>query len=327
MSRRPGASKAVFRWLRVPIITLAAALAVALILLPLYAGKGSNRGISVDENEKSAYIDIPGGSFAEGGESVSDEDRVFRVGDSDPEVSNIQTRLMALYYMASDEPCDDYNLSVANAIKLFQRTHNMVQTGEADRPLLDLLYSDSAKEYVLEYGNMGEDVATLQERLDALGYYDDKQNGYFGVATEDALEGFQLVNDLPVDGRADIVTRELLFSLDALDPNGRPIDLESFFADVTEEPTPVPVLTAEPTPVPTATPEPTATPTAAPTHTPSPVPTANPTHTPTPRPTATPRPTNTPKPTYTPRPTNTPRPTYTPRPTNTPRPTHTPKPT
>lgn len=268
MSRRPGASKAVFRWLRVPIITLAAALAVALILLPLYARKGSNRGISVDENEKSAYIDIPGGPSAEGGECVSDEDRVFRVGDSDPEVSNIQTRLMALYYMASDEPCDDYNLSVANAIKLFQRTHNMVQTGEADRPLLDLLYSDSAKEYVLEYGNMGEDVATLQERLDALGYYDDKQNGYFGVATEDALEGFQLVNDLPVDGRADIVTRELLFSLDALDPNGRPIDLESFFADVTEEPTPVPVLTAEPTPVPTATPEPTATPTAAPTHTP-----------------------------------------------------------
>ena len=48
------------------------------------------------------------------------------------------------------------------------------------------------------------DVGTLQERLNELGYYDALMNGYFGVATEQALEDFQAMNDLVIDGKAGI---------------------------------------------------------------------------------------------------------------------------
>ncbi|MCR5809252.1 MAG: peptidoglycan-binding protein [Clostridiales bacterium] len=349
MSRNTGSAKAVLRWLRVPIITICAALAVALIALPILNNKERT-----SPEDQHAAVETAAPSHTEGIPVPTEDEpdfsgKVFRVGDVDNEVINIQTRLMALFYMASDEPCNVYNQSVANAVKLFQRTHYMSQTGEADEDLLELLFSPVAKEYVLEYGNVGEDVSTLQERLNELGYYDDKQNGYFGVATERALEEFQQINSLETDGKADFFTRELLFSPAALDSEGRPSEIDIFPTDpidvtpepyVTETPeiteaptetpipteTPVPTDTPEPTVVPTASPTPVPPPTATPTATPRPTPVPTATPTPTPRPTATPTPT--PKPTATPKPTPVPTatPTPTPKPTRTPKPTATPTP-
>lgn len=72
---------------------------------------------------------------------------------------------MLLGYLPSDEPSDVFNKPLEQAVKLFQRANHLAQSGEADETLLRLLYSDAPAEYVIEYGNVGNDVRMLQERL------------------------------------------------------------------------------------------------------------------------------------------------------------------
>ena len=128
---------------------------------------------------------------------------IFKLGDSSSIITGIQSRLMSLGYMESDEPSEYFGYPLETAVKLFQRANNMTQTGEVDNLLLSLLYSESPAQYVIEYGNIGNDVAMVQDRLNQLGYYSDKINGYYGTATLDAVEVFQAYNGLDVSGRTD----------------------------------------------------------------------------------------------------------------------------
>ena len=130
--------------------------------------------------------------------------KVYKLGDCDKHVSDMQQRLMLLGYLPSDEPSDVFNKPLEQAVKLFQRANHLAQSGEADETLLRLLYSDAPAEYVIEYGNVGNDVRMLQERLMQLGYYSEKINGYFGTATRTAVEQFRLSNNLPEIGRAHV---------------------------------------------------------------------------------------------------------------------------
>lgn len=205
----------------------------------------------------------------------------YRIGDSDPQIALIQTRLMDLYYLSADEPSDRFIAPLEDAIKLFQRAHHLTQTGEADPLLRSLLFSDSAKTYLMEYSNSGNDVLMLQQRLAQLGYYSDKQNGYFGTATKKALIKFQSLNNLEVNGTADRTTFDTLFSADAISlvqdvPTPAPSPTQDIVAPTPAyQATPTPSHHETPTPVPTHTPAPEVTPvppTAAPTITPSPTP-------------------------------------------------------
>lgn len=144
--------------------------------------------------------------------------------------------------MGSDEPTDYYGPVTQSAVMAFQRAHHLKESGDADEQTLALLYSDSAKSYVLNSGCSGEDVLTLQTELKELGYYEDKLNGYFGTATTRATAAFQKKNKLDITGEADYGTLELLYS-----PKAKPLI----------DPTPTPTPT--PTPKPTKTPKPTAT--------------------------------------------------------------------
>lgn len=235
---------------------------------------------------------------------------VYKLGDNDEHIRDIQQQLMLLGYLPSDEPSETFNTPLEQAVKLFQRANHLKQSGEADETLLRLLFSDKPAEYTIEYGNSGNDVRMLQERLAQLGYYSAKTNGYFGTATRTAVEQFRLSNGLVEGSVVDFETFNLIFSSYAVDDGVPPI--ETLTPEYSASPAPSPVPSASPTAAPTAAPTPR--PTAVPTSAPSSVPTSKPTPKPTPTPTPTPKPTPTPTPTPKPTPSPSPAPTATPAP-------------
>ena len=96
--------------------------------------------------------------------------RLLKLGDTDPVVADIHERLAELQYMDGDEPSEYFGEPIEAALKRFQRIHHMKETGEADELTQEMLFSDKAAMYKLQQGDEGEDVESLQERLQDLGY-------------------------------------------------------------------------------------------------------------------------------------------------------------
>ena len=175
----------------------------------------------------------------------------LQLNDVYPAVEQLHSRLVELGYLESDEPSETYNEATAAAVALFQRTLDLEMTGVADSALQEQLFSDDAASYEMKLGDNGSDVRGMQSLLAELGYYTDKVNGYFGVATEEALKAFQQKNGMDVDGVFNTDDRDLLYSPDAkpaVDPTPTP-----------KPATPKPATTSKPTTTkkPTATQKPT----------------------------------------------------------------------
>ena len=204
----------------------------------------------------------------------------LRLGDDNASVENLQKRLIDLGYLDSDVPGSQYNDSIANAVILFQRSCDMEQTGVADSDTQTSLYGANAQAYRIKRSDTGSDVLRMQQRLEELGYYTDRANGYFGPNTEQAVMMFQAINKLTVSGELDYDAWTVLYSEDA-----QPVPVLP-----TDEPTP------EPTPKPTATKRPSSDRTAKPTKRATPKPTKHKTNDPdtTAKRTATPKPTKRP---------------------------------
>jgi len=75
--------------------------------------------------------------------------------------------------------------------------------------------ADVTPEPPLRNGSQGEKVWKLQERLKALGYYQDEVDGQFGPGTREAVIAFQKANGLDADGMAGEETQRVLYSEDA----------------------------------------------------------------------------------------------------------------
>ncbi|MBR5948724.1 MAG: SH3 domain-containing protein [Clostridia bacterium] len=206
-----------------------------------------------------------------------EEGETLSVGDNDAIIPEIVNMLASLGYIEADEPAEVFNEPMENAVKLFQRSNNMNQTGEVDNLMLDILYCGTPAEYVIEQGNSGDDVKMVQERLTDLGYYDEKVNGYYGTSTQTAIEDFQILNDLDVSGVVDSGTFSTLFSYEARACVEEPLpsEAEEAPAEVTaaEQPadndrwdpdeiskTTAPSSVPRPTPAVTSTPAPTSEP-------------------------------------------------------------------
>lgn len=177
---------------------------------------------------------------------------LLQENDDYPAVMNLQTRLMELGYLDSDEPTTFFNSATTVAVSLFQRTIDSKMDGVATSELQESLFSEDAIPYEMKLGDSGTDVESMQSRLNELGYYESKINGYFGTATEDALKAFQTKNKLGADGIFSVADRDLLYS-----PDARPK------IDPTPTPSPTPTPTKKPTttkkPSATATPKPSST--------------------------------------------------------------------
>ena len=168
---------------------------------------------------------------------------LLKQNDNYPSVMNLQLRLMELGYLDSDEPTTHYGRATAAAVSLYQRTLDYEMNGVADSALQEHLFSNDAEPYEIKLGDTGSDVESMQSRLSELGYYTEKESGFFGVATETAVKAFQKKNSIDVDGVFHYDDRELLFS-----PDARPA----------VDPTPTPSPTPKATKKPTKTPKPSA---------------------------------------------------------------------
>ena len=67
----------------------------------------------------------------------------------------------------------------------------------------------------LQFGDSGEDVRRLQERLREFGFYDGEMTGEFDEATKDSVVRFQESEGLTPDGFVGIMT---MHELDLLEP-------------------------------------------------------------------------------------------------------------
>lgn len=153
-------------------------------------------------------------------------------------VRNLQRYLRQLSY--EDEsitapPIDGiFERDTEQALRDFQRTQGIEQTGSADERTWELLYAAYRASlanknlpqsvdifprmpmgYRMRLGSRGFTVTVLQyilQELEALygGMRDVTQSGVYDPATEAAVREFQRVNRLPVTGEVDLLTWNLL---------------------------------------------------------------------------------------------------------------------
>ena len=139
-------------------------------------------------------------------------------GDNGAIIATIQSRLMELGYMDSDEPTQHFGPLTQSALKSFQRHNGLGEDGICGQATYDMLMNAEAKVYVMQLDDSGPDVEGVQQRLYELGYLDNKANikGVFGEKTEAAVKEFQKKNDLKADGKVGAKTLEMLYGEDVV---------------------------------------------------------------------------------------------------------------
>lgn len=257
-ARLPRPRPALFtRGARTSIIVLVSVCLVSFVLIPLflsrseganaiYVATGVRYVATPTPVPQSLYIDEPDAEPSVSPDPTNEvqisQYSLLQENDDYPAVENLQVRLMELGYLDSDEPTTHFGSATTVAVSLVQRTMSANMDGIATSDLQEYLFSDEVLPYEIKLGDSGPDVESMQERLTELGYYTDKINGYFGVATESALQDFEVKNKLDVDGAFSVADRDLLYS-----PSARPK------IDPTPTPAPTPKRTPAPTPKPSKT--------------------------------------------------------------------------
>ncbi|TSD99263.1 N-acetylmuramoyl-L-alanine amidase [Skermania sp. ID1734] len=159
----------------------------------------------------------------------------LRHGDHGPAVAEVRGTLAGLgfiddgasatdresgsgHYWAADAVFDE---TLDGAVRAFQQQRGLLVDGVVGpatyRALKEASYRLGARTliYQLSAPMYGDDVATLQRRLQDLGFYVDRVDGYFGAQTHEALIAFQREIGLSADG---ICGPDTLRSLELLGP-------------------------------------------------------------------------------------------------------------
>ncbi|WP_327111181.1 N-acetylmuramoyl-L-alanine amidase [Nocardia sp. NBC_01730] len=156
----------------------------------------------------------------------------LRHGDTGPAVAEVRSTLASLgflhahvstgragareYWMDKDAIFDHH---LDSAVRAFQQHRGLLVDGVVGpatyRALKEASYRLGARTliYQLSAPLYGDDVATLQRRLQDLGFYVHRVDGYFGPHTHDGLTAFQREIGLAADG---ICGPDTLRSLDLL---------------------------------------------------------------------------------------------------------------
>ena len=157
-----------------------------------------------------------------------------RIGDSGDDVTLVQSRLYTLGYY--DGKIDGkFGSGTYEAVLTFQECNFLTADGICGSETISVLFSGDAiyngnepeatpyseieisedDVTTLEIGSMGTAVLNVQQRLYELGYYISRLDGVYLDDDMEAVELFQEVNGLTVDGKAGYQTQVLLFSDDA----------------------------------------------------------------------------------------------------------------
>lgn len=159
-------------------------------------------------------------------------DRTLRYGMTGEDVVLVQKRLIALGYLKITAD-GTYGNSTVTAVKAFQKAHGLTVDGVAGTNTYNKLFSDSAipapeepagttivPNRTLSQGDTGDDVKSLQQRLQALKYLSGIADGEYGSETAAAVKAFQQMNNLNATGKGNSATYVRLYSEDALTASG-----------------------------------------------------------------------------------------------------------
>ena len=185
----------------------------------------SANGLKVDgkagyDTQKKLYSDD-----AIRGNAVVTTSSTLRYGSEGPEVVSLQNRLIALGYLTGSAD-GKFGRDTRNALIAFQKANGLVRDGVAGAKTLAALQSTSVVSNTVEtgttlkIGSASSAVATLQNRLIALGYLTGKADGIFGTKTSLAVIAFQKANGLTPDGIAGAKTIAKLNKPNAVSATG-----------------------------------------------------------------------------------------------------------
>ena len=141
------------------------------------------------------------------------QNKMLKKGDDSPTVAIVQTRLMELGYMDSDEPTEHFSSITEAALIRFQKHNDIQGTGELGEGTWLLLMNEGVEACVMQDGDEGDDVEGVQTRLYELGYLGKNFiTGTYGEKTTDAVADFQKANGLASDGMVGHETLEILYA-------------------------------------------------------------------------------------------------------------------
>lgn len=163
----------------------------------------------------------------------------LRMGDRGDSVKTLQARLIELGYLTGKAD-GIFGAATQKAVIAFQKNSSLSSDGKAGNVTQNLLYSSSAKTAsgavsgstqtdssstdtstvtgnykTLKRGMTSNDVKTMQQKLRDLGFMTAGATGFYGSATQAAVESFQKANNLSADGIAGPATQAKLFGNDA----------------------------------------------------------------------------------------------------------------
>src|SRR3954471_19772531 len=125
--------------------------------------------------------------------------QVFRRGDQGAVVAEIRAKLARLDLLSTETAAsrDAFDEDVDRAVRAFQQRRGLRVDGvvgtETYRALDEAHWQlgDRLLSYVVTHPYVGDDVATLQQRLFEMGFDPGRCDGIFGRQTETALREFQ----------------------------------------------------------------------------------------------------------------------------------------
>ncbi|MFV0493749.1 N-acetylmuramoyl-L-alanine amidase [Mycobacterium sp.] len=166
------------------------------------------------------------------------EDRdVLRCGDRSAAVAEIRAALAALGMLESPDEefstgrhlaADVFDAELDHGIRAFQQHRGLLVdgiVGEATyRALKEASYRLGARTLYHQFGAplYGDDIATLQARLQDLGFYTRLVDGYFGLQTHSSLMSYQREYGLAADGICGPETLRSLYFLSSRVSGGSP---------------------------------------------------------------------------------------------------------
>jgi N-acetylmuramoyl-L-alanine amidase len=132
--------------------------------------------------------------------------QVYRRGDTGPVVADLRAKLARLGLLGAEAGADGFDDSVDRAVRAFQQSRGLRVDGvlgpETYRALDEAHWrlGDRVLSYTVSHPFVGDDVATLQQRLFEMGFDPGRCDGIFGPQTETALREFQRNVGQPADG-------------------------------------------------------------------------------------------------------------------------------
>ncbi len=142
---------------------------------------------------------------------------VLKKGDDSPTVAIVQTRLMELGYMDSDEPTEHFGSITEAALIRFQKHNDLKADGQIGETTWNLLMNEGVPECVMQDGDEGDDVQDVQNRLYELGYLAKNYvTGTYGEKTAAAVTDFQKANSIATTGMVGHDTLDVLYADDVV---------------------------------------------------------------------------------------------------------------